>query len=188
MLVPVESIKRALVALERFANDSLAGRNSAYELQELLSERYRAAKPDEERLAMEAVMESVDPATWPGLTVDQRCALGRFAKPVASVLPPDPFDERSGTWLSLEDWERLKALPPGTKLYAVPPTKQDCNLVEALENAAKAFDEIQGGCATDRDICREAVAKIRAILDAKLMGGETETEIESVVERQDSDL
>ena len=37
--------------------------------------------PDEERLAMEAVMESVDPATWPGLTIAQRCALGRFAKP-----------------------------------------------------------------------------------------------------------
>jgi len=122
VLVPVEAIKRAMVALERFANDSLAGRNSATELQELLSERYRAAKQDEERLAMEAVMESVDPATWPGLTVDQRCALGRFAKPVATVLPPDPLDERSGTWLSLEDWEKLKTLPPGTKLYAVPPT------------------------------------------------------------------
>src|SRR5690606_307135 len=39
------------------------------------------AEPDEERLAMEAVMESVDPATWPGLTVAQRCALSRFAKP-----------------------------------------------------------------------------------------------------------
>ncbi len=39
------------------------------------------AEQDEERLAMEAVMESVDPATWPGLTVAQRCALSRFAKP-----------------------------------------------------------------------------------------------------------
>lgn len=131
--------------------------------------------PDAERLAMEAVMESVDPATWPGLTTAQRCALGRFAKPakmpVATILAPDPFDERSGTWLSLEDWERLKALPPGTKLYAVPPTKQSLNIVEALENAAKAFEEIQGGCATDRDICREAVAKIRAILDSQVNGG-----------------
>lgn len=41
--------------------------------------------PDEERLAMEAVMESVDPATWPGLTSAQRCALGRFAKPEIST-------------------------------------------------------------------------------------------------------
>lgn len=41
----------------------------------------RRTEPDEERLAMEAVMESVDPATWPGLTTAQRCALGRFAKP-----------------------------------------------------------------------------------------------------------
>lgn len=48
-----------------------------------LADRLRKilAKSDEERLAMEAVMESVDPATWPGLTVEQRCALGRFAKP-----------------------------------------------------------------------------------------------------------
>lgn len=45
---------------------------------------YTASQPaesDEEHLAMEAVMESVDPATWPGLTTAQRCALGRFAKP-----------------------------------------------------------------------------------------------------------
>lgn len=41
------------------------------------------AEPNEEHLAMEAVMHSVDPATWPGLTVAQRCSLGRFAKPEA---------------------------------------------------------------------------------------------------------
>jgi len=35
----------------------------------------------DEIAAMEAVMQNVDPATWPGLTVSQRCALGRFAKP-----------------------------------------------------------------------------------------------------------
>ncbi len=38
-------------------------------------------EPSDEMEAMEAVMESVDPATWPGLTAAQRCALGRFAKP-----------------------------------------------------------------------------------------------------------
>jgi len=37
MLVPVETIRRAIVSLERFANDALAGRNSAYELRELLA-------------------------------------------------------------------------------------------------------------------------------------------------------
>src|SRR5690554_4900142 len=164
-LVPVEMIKRAAVALERFAYDTFDGRNSAHELRELLTEapainivatkneqgqivsvslqnedhrileviaeadvqgevgegvpdyindaidnlaldNYELSytgylqrkadaelirayiartgqptEPDEERLAMEAVMESVDPATWPGLTTTQRCALGRFAKP-----------------------------------------------------------------------------------------------------------
>lgn len=40
-LVPVEPIMRAIYALERFANDDLAGRNSAHELRELL-----AAAPD----------------------------------------------------------------------------------------------------------------------------------------------
>lgn len=37
---------------------------------------------DGEREAMEAVMSSVDPATWPGLSVEHRSALGRFAKPM----------------------------------------------------------------------------------------------------------
>lgn len=50
-----------------------------------LLSRYSSGQPAtsdyEERLAMEAVMESVDPATWPGLTPAQRCALSRFAKP-----------------------------------------------------------------------------------------------------------
>ena len=45
-------------------------------------------EPDEERLAMEAAMESVDPATWPGLTPAQRCALGRFAKPQPAARSP----------------------------------------------------------------------------------------------------
>lgn len=35
----------------------------------------------EEFSAMESVMEGIDPSTWPGLSVRQRCALGRFAKP-----------------------------------------------------------------------------------------------------------
>lgn len=36
-LVPVEQIRRALYALEKFANDTLTGRNAADELRELLS-------------------------------------------------------------------------------------------------------------------------------------------------------
>lgn len=34
-----------------------------------------------EKEAMEAVMERIDPATYPGLTTAERAALGRFAKP-----------------------------------------------------------------------------------------------------------
>lgn len=34
--VPLEAIKRAIFALEKFANDTLAGRNAVYELRELL--------------------------------------------------------------------------------------------------------------------------------------------------------
>lgn len=41
----------------------------------------KSSHRNEEVAAMEAVMQSVDPATWPGLTASQRCALGRFAKP-----------------------------------------------------------------------------------------------------------
>lgn len=39
----------------------------------------------DEHEAMCAVMATVDPASFPGLTVAQRCALGRFAKPQGSV-------------------------------------------------------------------------------------------------------
>jgi hypothetical protein len=45
-------------------------------------------------------------------------------EPVATVLPPDPYDERDGLWLSNADMKRLKALPSGTKLYATPPAPQ----------------------------------------------------------------
>ncbi|HLV16034.1 MAG TPA: hypothetical protein VKY70_01035, partial [Pseudomonas sp.] len=58
-------------------------------------------------------------------------------------------------------------------LYTAPqpaeqqPAPDVAELVEALESAIKAFEEIQGGCATDRDICREEAAKIRAALAGK---------------------
>lgn len=39
----------------------------------------------DEHEAMCAVMATLDPASFPGLTVAQRCALGRFAKPQGSV-------------------------------------------------------------------------------------------------------
>lgn len=60
-------------------------------LQDIATKVYttpQPAEPDEERLALEAVMESVDPATWPGLTPAQRCALGRFAKPQPTEQQP----------------------------------------------------------------------------------------------------
>lgn len=42
-------------------------------------------------------------------------------EPVATVLMPDPEDERTGVWFSTEDWKKLHALMPGTKLYTSPP-------------------------------------------------------------------
>lgn len=36
----------------------------------------------------------------------------------------DPYDTRSGIWWSLEDIEKLTALPPKTKLYAIQSTKE----------------------------------------------------------------
>ena len=68
-------------------------------------------------------------------------------EPVATILPPDPLDERSGPWLSLEDWARLRALPSGTRLYAAPqpaeqqPAQPDASvLVQALEKIANWAD------------------------------------------------
>src|SRR5690606_31197076 len=61
--------------------------------------------------------------------------------PVATILPPDPLDEREGPWLSLEDWERLRALPSGTRLYAAPPAQHDAALVEAANAALKAIQD-----------------------------------------------
>ncbi|HEY8355151.1 MAG TPA: hypothetical protein VIK69_09080, partial [Methylophilaceae bacterium] len=39
----------------------------------------------DEYQAMLAVMEQIDPATFPGLTAAQRCALSRFAKPLSAL-------------------------------------------------------------------------------------------------------
>lgn len=67
--------------------------------------------------AMEAVMENVDPATWPGLTTDQRCSLGRFAKPHR----PTPPSSGEGELESLQDWlislayKRIETLDPQAK-------------------------------------------------------------------------
>ncbi len=35
--------------------------------------------------ALRAVMRNVDPATWPGLSLEERAALGRYAKPHVDV-------------------------------------------------------------------------------------------------------
>jgi len=43
------------------------------------------------------------------------------AEPIFTQLMPDPLDERSGLCGSLEDWEKLRAITAGTKLYAHPP-------------------------------------------------------------------
>lgn len=38
-------------------------------------------------------------------------------KLVATVLSPDPYDERGGPWFSNADLKAMDDLPPGTKLY-----------------------------------------------------------------------
>lgn len=39
-----------------------------------------------EREAINVIMKYIDPATFPGLTLEQRCALGRYAKPFGDTL------------------------------------------------------------------------------------------------------
>ena len=56
---------------------------------------------------------------------------------VATILPPDPLDERPGPWMSREDWDRLRALPPGTKLYA-----GTAHLREAADQDRDRRDEV----------------------------------------------
>jgi len=38
-------------------------------------------------------------------------------KHIATVLLPDPYDERDGAWFSIADNKRIAELPSGTKLY-----------------------------------------------------------------------
>lgn len=52
--------------------------------------RIVSEQPDSEYAAMLAVMEQSDPANFPGLTVAQRCALGRFAAPQPSEKQVEP--------------------------------------------------------------------------------------------------
>lgn len=64
-------------------------------------------------------------------TIDEKVELcaelvaTRGKQAVATLLPGDPCDERPGFYLSLEDKQRLAALPAGTKLYALPPSSGD---------------------------------------------------------------
>jgi hypothetical protein len=54
-------------------------------------------------------------------------------QPVATVLLPDPEDERDGVRFSLADWDRLNKLPAKTKLYVTPQPWQRAVPVETLE-------------------------------------------------------
>lgn len=64
--------------------------------------------------AIEAALAQHSPATG-----EER------AEAVATLLPPDPEDERDGPWFSLNDLAKLRQLPTGTKLYTAPPTPTD---------------------------------------------------------------
>ena len=75
-------------------------------------------------------------------------ALASDAEPVAKKLISDPDDERSGSWFSLEDLERLKQLPPGTKLYTAPSSAAQAveavalwGLIAAMKAARRTLDK-----------------------------------------------
>jgi len=62
--------------------------------------RASSSRDEGEYRAMVAVMERIDPANFPGLTAEERCALGRFAKP-QSASPSRAEAERDAERL---DW------------------------------------------------------------------------------------
>lgn len=61
-------------------------------------------------------------------------------QPVATILFPDPLDEREGVSLSHMDIRRLAALPAGTKLYTSPQPQQS-GLPEELFDGHAVYQE-----------------------------------------------
>jgi hypothetical protein len=53
---------------------------------------------------------------------------------VATLLPPDPFDDGDGPYFSRDDLKRMASLPSGTKLYIQP--------IGANESTTEALDRI----------------------------------------------
>jgi hypothetical protein len=82
-------------------------------------------------------------------------------EPVATILPSDPYDERDGLWLSLEDRKRLSQLPAGTKIFTFSPTAQQA-LRMAADVVLKPMDDPQM-TVLERDIRAEILGKILAL-------------------------
>lgn len=77
----------------------------------------------------------------------RQCLAGADDEPVFTIVAPDPFDERDGPFginASHVDWERLAALPSGTKLYTRPapdtdaPTEEQTDSTEGQRAAFEA--------------------------------------------------
>ena len=102
---PVSAPKHLIERLQKHSEDKSNTAFARSTMREAL--QYLTAEPSDETEAMEAVMESIDPATWPGLTIAQRCALGRFAKPQPAEPSEDDFTR--GYWQGQRDAQEAHA-------------------------------------------------------------------------------
>jgi hypothetical protein len=84
--------------------------------------RQRVAEQAEEIELLQVQVKS-----WIDIGMKWRAQIDATSQPitagehVATLLCSDPYDERSGFWLSNEDSRRLESLPAGTRLFALPP-------------------------------------------------------------------
>lgn len=73
---------------------------------------------------------------------------------VATILPPDPYDERDGIWISAEDLRAIAALPAGTKLYTSPAPQQpgqDVARLDVNKMARALCNRHADACGVDRE-------------------------------------
>ncbi|MED5608523.1 hypothetical protein VV867_12580 [Pseudomonas sp. JH-2] len=115
-------------------------------------------------------------------------------EPIATVLPPDPLDERDGPYLHLAAWERLRALPAGSKLYASPliqPGQAPAGMAlirldhlqatrRALEDCRRLISHIGG---FDADYCADAEARLKEIDEALAAAGSDQHPDDAAVDR-----
>lgn len=80
--------------------------------------------------------------------ITSRTAEGAGREAVVTTLVCDPEDESGdGPWFSLQDWARLRELPPGTKLYTNPSPVADAEALAAMIDYYDPTDHLSGnGC------------------------------------------